>query len=157
MDWIRYDIDTFDKKAMEALRKRFPNDEVTDECFNHNYSIKFADGKYGYAGTANGDLAVDIYSGGVKQLENDGQPDDGITVATVFYTELDWVTQVYYPELIKANEEETDFVMQQSINSSIGWVNCLTNYDIEPNKDDMDDFMLHYIQLTGGEDEEDEA
>ena len=87
-------------------------------------------------------------------MADTGQPDSNISVATVCYTNLDWATQEYYPELIKFNEEETDFIMQQSINASIGWVNCLQSYDIEPTKEDMDDFMLHYIQITGGDDEE---
>ncbi len=85
MTIILYNRDTFDIEAMKALKEKYPKDVVIDEHFNHSYQINFADGRFGFAGIANGPLEVDIYTKGFEQMQKTGQPDDWDTVAEVIY------------------------------------------------------------------------
>jgi len=92
-DWARYQFnanrivfdDRVDEHAVEALRFTFGHEaQIIDEQFNHNYIVRFFDGRHGYAGFANGHLQVDMFHN-VKEMEETGQPYDNIDVAAAYY------------------------------------------------------------------------
>lgn len=66
-------------------------------------------------------------------------------------TDLEWATTVFFDALVEYDKVETDFYIQQSINSCIGWCNCLRKYGIEPSEDDMVDMRAMYKEAKGEE------
>ena len=60
-----------------------------------------------------------------------------------------WIKDIFYPILIQYQKIESDYIVQQSINTYIGWVNCLNFYNIEPNKQDMSEIKEYYKIAKG--------
>jgi len=62
---------------------------------------------------------------------------------------LETVLDTYYNKIVEYNQTETDFYIQQTINSTIGWINCLREYKIEPNEEDFKALTELYSEACG--------
>jgi len=139
--------DNVEQQMLSVLKKKWPDAIITDEQFNYEFSMKFESGIVGHAGTSNGDLGVNLYYS--QEAEEEGRFYAALDVAKVIYDPMDWLNDVYKPAIQQFNIEETDFYIQQSINSSLGWLNCLNSYQISISQSDLEDFEADYIQWIG--------
>ena len=88
---------TFVKQAMSVLRLTFPDAVIIDQGFNHEFAIKFDNGKYGYCGVANGPLECNMFWSQDHMAET-GQPYESIVVASVYEYKIpgyrgEWTSQ----------------------------------------------------------------
>lgn len=93
----------FERIMMKALRIHFPDAKITNEHFNHNFTIEHK--MYaGYAGTVNGDVGVDMYKNLADMAE--GQPYDSVSVCGIwdrgprYYDKDDWKREDADPEAL---------------------------------------------------------
>ena len=104
----------FERMAMKALRLKWPDAKITDENFNHNFSIEFPNGEYGTVGTANGDLGCDMYES-QEDMNETGQPYDSISVCSIW----DRGPWHYDPNNWKREEEDPDVLYNESVSMFI--------------------------------------
>jgi len=62
-----------------------------------------------------------------------------------------WLEDVYLPFLYQYAEDETDFYIQQSIHSDIGYVAAIREYNIDVNANDINDFKTYMKVALDGE------
>lgn len=62
-------------------------------------------------------------------------------------TDFEWVQDVFKEALYKYADREDDTEIQKSIWASIGWINCLAEYNITPNKEDLEEMKEYYKEI----------